>query len=163
MKIGGWPYDSSAARVVQPELEQIIEKEKIMHIVDKWCPGKRCSAGMIKFDTGENMWTWLRSMKGKKLSSPTDPLKFHWFSAEKTPEEAATSRKTGQILKVLVDKGLAREDLDADYRQVIVWYKDLRVFQVKEGLIKAVLENFSHMALHTENTIETMEAQLNSA
>ena len=119
--IRGWDDDTKGDKV----LDELTDMTRgIPHIVDRYPSGKRCKTGKLKFENGEKMWAWVQTMKGKKLKYGSRDF---WFLVEKTDEEFAKSKMIGKGIRTLIEAGISKTVIDADYKQLRLWVNDIRI------------------------------------
>ena len=155
--IGGWGEDTKGEIV----LKEMTEMTKdIPNISDRYASGKRCKTGKIKFESSGKMWQWVKSMKGIKLQHGGATF---WFSVEKSEEELKRSRIVGGAIRALIEKGVVRTEIDADYKKILIWVKDIRVLEGNMMMsgIQAKLPNWETAGLGHIDSAEIV-AQVNS-
>ena len=157
--IGGWAYDTKKDII---EGQARIMLKDIPNIKDVWCPTKRCSICKVRFESTDRMWTWVRSMKGKKLKRKENGAEVdHWFSVEKDPHEAAMSKVTSKAMRLLVALGVDRDKIDADYRKASVWVSDVRLIATNKDSGQVTVDAEAFLKLKISGELAVLQRDLN--
>ena len=102
LAVGGFPANPDAE-----DINEYFKTLKADHtgLVDAFARGRLASTGRLVFSTNENMWGFLKRMKGKKLVYQGSNL---WHGIDKSPEEQLRSRRV-----TLLTQGIAELALEA--------------------------------------------------
>ena len=110
---------------------------------DAYSVGKRPQIFKMIFADPKSMWTWLKSMKGKRLMFKGERL---WHTVEKDPEERLLAKKVSFLIGKVKDatqkdvEGMKTFLPDPDYEKGIIFVKDddsasgvQRLFELPKG------------------------------
>ena len=138
--VGGFAADSARGEI-ETAARQL--SHGIPGIESAYPVGRRPSVCKFRFHTNAALWSFMRSMKGRRMEWKGKQL---WHAIEKSEEERLMARKTGILLGHLRRaSSLAPEEFrvrypDPDYDRGIIFVRDpaaasgvSRLFQVPRG------------------------------
>jgi hypothetical protein len=158
MVVGGFPRDTRRETIVAAIRRHLEENP---NVIDIYAPAPRHSIGKVEWATAKDTWAFIKGRQGTKLANGDSPL---WFSAEKTPEERFTSRRTSRAIAAIRahvgDSNAAA--IDGDYKAGTIWYNDTRVIESnrRSGVFSATAEWGSALpGLLASTTLETINKE----